>query len=117
MSKVKVGVIGLGAWGWNVGRCFYELPGCELVACCDLNDARRTAAEAASVLPWASRTRAPSLLGRRPPVSTSVPSLSDCWTNLPIASISACGGADSRYDSEWRMKVRYFTRVDSHVAR
>jgi predicted dehydrogenase len=45
MSKVKVGVIGLGAWGWNVGRCFYELPGCELVACCDLNDARRTAAE------------------------------------------------------------------------
>ncbi len=45
MGRIKVGVIGLGAWGWNVGRCFYELPDCELVACCDLNDGRRAAAE------------------------------------------------------------------------
>ena len=45
MSKVKLGVIGLGAWGWNVGRCFYELPDCNLDACCDLSDSRRAAAE------------------------------------------------------------------------
>src|SRR5438270_3744189 len=60
------------------------------------------------ILPLASRTRTPSLLGRRPPVSTRVPSLSDFSTNLPIASIKACGGGDWRYDSGWRMKVRYF---------
>ena len=45
MSKVKLGAIGLGAWGWNVGRCFHELPDCDLVACCDLSDSRRAAAE------------------------------------------------------------------------
>src|SRR6266404_225363 len=60
------------------------------------------------ILPLASRTRTPSLLGSRPPVSTRIPSLSDFSTNLPIASIKAGGGGDSRYDSEWRMNVRYF---------
>src|SRR5947209_7819418 len=60
------------------------------------------------ILPLASRTRTPSLLGNRPPVSTRVPFFTDFSTNLPIASIKAAGGGDSRYDSEWRMKVRYF---------
>lgn len=45
MTRPRVGTIGLGAWGWNVGRCFYELPDCELVACCDLSASRRHAAE------------------------------------------------------------------------
>jgi len=44
------------------------------------------------ILPFASRTRTPSLLGNRPPVSTRVPSLSDFSTNFPIASIKAGGG-------------------------
>src|SRR5215467_5624005 len=60
------------------------------------------------IFPFASRTRRPSLLGSRPPVSTRVPSLSDLSTNLPIASINAGGGGVWRYDSEWRMNVRYF---------
>src|ERR1700730_8621754 len=60
------------------------------------------------ILPPASRTRTPSLLGSRPPVSTSVPSFNDFSTNLPIASISSDGGGDWRYDSGWRMNVRYF---------
>src|SRR5439155_9500250 len=60
------------------------------------------------ILPLPSRTRTPSLLGSSPPVSTSVPFLSDFSTNLPISSIKAGGGGDSRYDSEWRMNVRYF---------
>src|SRR5437868_9967976 len=60
------------------------------------------------ILPLASRTRTPSLLGSRPPVSTRVPFSSDFSTNLPIASIKAGGGGDCRYDSEWRMNVRYF---------
>src|SRR5947208_7637265 len=59
------------------------------------------------ILPLASRTRTPSLLGSRPPVSTRVPFLIDVSTNLPIASIKAGGGGDSRYDSGWRMNVRY----------
>lgn len=45
MKKTRVGIIGLGAWGWNVGRCFYELPDCDLVACSDLSEQRRNAAE------------------------------------------------------------------------
>jgi hypothetical protein len=32
-----------------------------------------------------------------------------------MASISAGGGPDSRYDSEWRMKVRYFMDRGSSV--
>src|SRR2546428_11111926 len=60
------------------------------------------------ILPLPSRTRTPSLLGSRPPVSTREPFLSDFSTNLPIASIKAGGGGDSRYDSEWRMNVRDF---------
>src|SRR5258707_7907902 len=60
------------------------------------------------ILPLASRTRTPSLLGSRPPVSTRVPSFNDFSTNLPIASSNAGGGGDLRYDSEWRMNVRYF---------
>src|SRR5712691_7637647 len=60
------------------------------------------------ILPLASRTRTPSLLGSRPPVSTRVPFLKELSTNLPIASIKAGGGGDFRYDSEWRMNVRYF---------
>src|SRR5580658_6406616 len=60
------------------------------------------------ILPSARRTRRPSLLGSKPPVSTRVPSLSDLSMNLPMASMSAGGGGDWRYDSEWRMNVRYF---------
>src|ERR1700730_4171312 len=60
------------------------------------------------ILPLVRRTRTPSLLGSRPPVSTRLPSLRDFSTNLPMASMSAAGGPDSRWDSEWRMKVRYF---------
>ena len=60
------------------------------------------------IFPFASRMRAPSLLGNRPPVSTSVPSFNDFSTNLPIASIRAAGGGESRYFSGCRMNVRYF---------
>ena len=45
MDEIRIGVVGLGAWGWNVGRCFYELTDCKLVACCDLSESRRAAAE------------------------------------------------------------------------
>ena len=34
---VRVGVAGLGAWGWNVARSFADLKDCELVSCCDID--------------------------------------------------------------------------------
>jgi predicted dehydrogenase len=37
---VRVGVVGLGAWGWNVARNFATMRECQLVACCDA-DAER----------------------------------------------------------------------------
>ncbi len=41
---VRIGVAGLGAWGWNVARSFAELRDCELVSCCDLDPKRTFAA-------------------------------------------------------------------------
>src|SRR4051812_29499024 len=60
------------------------------------------------IFPFLRRTRTPSLLGKRPPVSTSVPSLRDVSTSGPLASMRDAGGADAGYDSEWRRSVRYF---------
>jgi hypothetical protein len=57
------------------------------------------------IVPLASRTRMPSLLGKWPPVSTKLPSFIDLSTSSPVASISAGGGGVSRYFSEWRMKL------------
>ncbi|HEV2963654.1 MAG TPA: Gfo/Idh/MocA family oxidoreductase [Candidatus Angelobacter sp.] len=37
----RVGVVGLGAWGWNVARNFAELKDCKLVTCCDTDERRR----------------------------------------------------------------------------
>jgi len=47
---VRVGVAGLGAWGWNVARSFAELRDCELISCCDI-DPKRTAS-AKKAWPW-----------------------------------------------------------------
>jgi predicted dehydrogenase len=47
---VRVGVAGLGAWGWNVARSFADLKECELVGCCDV-DPKRTAS-AKKAWPW-----------------------------------------------------------------
>ncbi len=43
----RVGVVGLGAWGWNVARNFAELKNCKLVTCCDMDERRRANAERA----------------------------------------------------------------------
>ena len=44
-ARLKVGVIGLGAWGCNVARCLYETPECDLVVCSDVSESRRVLAE------------------------------------------------------------------------
>jgi len=41
---VRVGAVGLGAWGWNVARNFATLRECQLVACCDAEQKRRESA-------------------------------------------------------------------------
>jgi predicted dehydrogenase len=53
----RIGVVGLGAWGWNVARSFAELKDCELVTCCDV-DPKRTAAAARA---WPSAAAAADL--------------------------------------------------------
>ena len=40
MDKVKVGLLGVGAWGRNLARNFATLPGCELVAVSDAEPKR-----------------------------------------------------------------------------
>ncbi len=44
---IRVGVVGLGAWGWNVARNFATLRECQLVACCDSDPKRRNSAAGA----------------------------------------------------------------------
>ena len=41
---VRMGTVGLGAWGWNVTRNFAELKGCRVAACFDLDPQKRDAA-------------------------------------------------------------------------
>lgn len=41
---VRVGMVGLGAWGWNVARNFATMRECQLVACCDSDVKRRESA-------------------------------------------------------------------------
>jgi predicted dehydrogenase len=41
---VRVGVVGLGAWGWNVARNFANLKECQLVSVCDMDASRRESA-------------------------------------------------------------------------
>src|SRR5499427_2395171 len=41
---VRMGTVGLGAWGWNVTRNFAELKGCRVAACFDLDAQKRDAA-------------------------------------------------------------------------
>ena len=41
---VKIGTVGLGAWGWNVSRNFAELKSCDLVSCFDVDQKRRESA-------------------------------------------------------------------------
>jgi predicted dehydrogenase len=47
---IRVGVAGLGAWGWNVARSFADLKECELVSCCDVDPKKTTSAKKA--WPW-----------------------------------------------------------------
>ncbi len=41
---VRIGTVGLGAWGWNLTRNFAELKTCKLSACFDLDQKRRDSA-------------------------------------------------------------------------
>lgn len=41
---IRVGVVGLGAWGWNVARNFANLKECQLVSVCDMDAGRRESA-------------------------------------------------------------------------
>jgi predicted dehydrogenase len=41
VSRVRIGVVGLGYWGPNIARNFAEIPGCELTWCCDPSDEAR----------------------------------------------------------------------------
>lgn len=41
---IRVGVVGLGAWGWNVARNFANLKECQLASVCDMDASRRESA-------------------------------------------------------------------------
>lgn len=70
MNRIKIGLIGVGAWGRNLARNFATLPGCELAAVCD--DEPKRAGLVAELAPAARFTNQPDDLCNDPSLQAVV---------------------------------------------
>jgi predicted dehydrogenase len=80
--NIRIAVIGVGALGKHHARILAELPGAELVAVVDINEARAREIGALVNAPWA--TRASEVLGRVDAVTIAVPTESHLSVALPF---------------------------------
>jgi predicted dehydrogenase len=99
---MRVGVVGLGAWGWNVARNFATLRECQLVACCDFDAKRRDAAARAwpGVKPVAEFDR---LLDED---LEAVVIASPAVTHYPLAKKALLSGRDVFVEKPFTLSVR-----------
>jgi predicted dehydrogenase len=113
MTQIKVGVVGLGAWGCNVARCLHELPECELVVCSDLDFARRQMAERN----WNVQTvgRLDEMLLRHPEITTVVIS-SPAVTHYPLAKTALLADKDVFVEKPFTLNVAHAEEL-LHLAR
>ncbi|AEU37829.1 Gfo/Idh/MocA family protein [Granulicella mallensis] len=104
MAQVKVGVVGLGAWGRNVARCLHELNECDLVACCDTNPASRALAE----LNWNVKTceTLDEMLERYPSIQAIVIS-SPAITHYPLAKKALLADKDVFVEKPFTLEVAH----------
>ncbi|MBS1851222.1 MAG: Gfo/Idh/MocA family oxidoreductase [Acidobacteria bacterium] len=101
---VKVGVIGLGAWGWNVARNFAGLKDCELVACSDTDPKRLAAAKKA----WPQINPVSSLdemLAKFPEIQAVVIS-APAIAHYPLAKQALLAGKDVFVEKPFTLSVR-----------
>ena len=100
---VQVGVVGLGAWGWNVARNFANLKGCKLVSCCDSDPNRlRQAAQA-----WSGVKPASSLdeMLRDDSVEAVVVS-SPAVTHFPLVRQALTAGREVFVEKPFTLKLK-----------
>jgi len=102
-DRLKVGVVGLGAWGCNVARCLYEMPECDLVVCSDLAEARRSMAERN----WNVQTVASldEMLAQHPEINAVVIS-SPAITHYPLAKKALLADKDVFVEKPFTLNVR-----------
>ncbi|AFL87571.1 putative dehydrogenase [Terriglobus roseus DSM 18391] len=103
-SKLKVGVIGLGAWGCNVARCLYENPDCDLVACSDVSESRRALAERN----WNTQTAVSldEMLANFPEIRAIVIS-TPAVTHFSLAKQALLAGKDVFVEKPFTLKVSH----------
>jgi predicted dehydrogenase len=80
--SVRVGVVGVGALGKHHARILAELPGAELVAVVDINEAR--AREIAGLVNVPPATSAAEIIGRVDAVTVAVPTESHLLVAMPF---------------------------------
>jgi predicted dehydrogenase len=101
---VKVGVVGLGAWGWNVARNFAGLKDCELIACSDTDPKRLAAAKKA----WPQINPVSTLdemLEKFPQVEAIVIS-APAVAHYPLAKKALLAGKDVFVEKPFTLSVR-----------
>ena len=104
MTPVNVGVVGLGAWGWNVARCIHEIPGFNLLACSDLNLNRRAMAERA----WGVKSVSDlsEMLTLFPEISAVILATPAC-THYPLAKECLLAGKDVLVEKPFTLNVEH----------
>jgi predicted dehydrogenase len=99
---VRVGAVGLGAWGWNVARNFATNRECELVACCDADVKRRDAAARAWPGVKPVETFEQLLLEDIQAVVIASPAV----THFPLAKQALLAGKDVFVEKPFALSVR-----------
>lgn len=104
MAQIRVGMVGLGAWGWNVARCLYESPECELIACGDSDSIRRAKAQRS----WNVNTveSLPELLRLYPEV-TAVAISSPAITHYELAKLALLADKDVFVEKPFTLNVAH----------
>ena len=102
-ARLKVGVVGLGAWGCNVARCLYEMPECDLVICSDLNEGRCSMAQRN----WNVQTVASldEMLAQHPEIEAVVIS-SPATTHYSLAKKAMLADKDVFVEKPFTLNVR-----------
>ena len=100
---VRVGVVGLGAWGWNVARNFATLRECQLVACCDADVKRRESAARA----WPGVKPVETFDQLLQEDIQAVVIASPAVTHYPLAKQALLAGKDVFVEKPFALSVRH----------
>jgi predicted dehydrogenase len=100
---VRLGTVGLGAWGWNVTRNFAEMKGCRVLACFDLDARKRDAAT--STWPGIHAVDAYEKLLRHDIDAVAIASPAN--THYEFAKMALLSGRDVFVEKPFTLNVRH----------